>query len=69
MAKRSIPITKRLIKKSIERYVKYIEDNDGEKNPQIRDMRLKAMGRVDALQGVLESIDGDHVILKILAGE
>ena len=67
--KRSLPMTRKLIQKTIDRNMTFVHNNKNERNPQIKEMVLQAMSRVEALQAVLDSLNGDHLVLRLFAGE
>ena len=56
-----------LIGQAIDRTKGYIENCKGNDNPQVIEMRLKAEGRLAALEDVSYALRGDIVNLRILA--
>lgn len=56
-----------LISQAIEREKKFIESCKGNDNPQVVAMRLKAEGRLDALESINRALSGDLVELRIMA--
>ena len=58
------------IRDAIHRKKMYLKNTEEIKtNPQVRESRLRAEGEIGALRGVLDALDGDNVILNIMAGK
>jgi hypothetical protein len=61
-----------LIEQAISKETDFVsgcKTSDQRNNPQVIEQRLKAEGRIDALDSVLSALNSDTVYLRILAGK
>jgi len=63
--KLTIAAVEKALKKNLE-FVDHCIKCDQRDNPQVIEMKLKATGRVDALQAVLEAMRGDTVSIQYI---
>ena len=56
--KLTIASVEKALKKNLD-YVDYCMKSDQKENPQVVEMKLQAVGRVDALQAVLDAMRGN----------
>ena len=54
------------IRQAIEKDRKFlVNTTDMKENPQVKEMRLRAEGRIEAFRAALDALEGDNVLLNI----